>query len=50
MYVQGRTGSPNFDGIFFQGASKKKNSCKNEIAEKKKPLNKNSKGLLPPPK
>jgi hypothetical protein len=31
---QGRTGSPNFGGIFFQGAPKK---CRqNEIAKKKK--------------
>jgi hypothetical protein len=50
--MQGRTGSPNFGGIFFQGAPKKKNCCKNEIADlkKKKGLNKTSKGLLPPPK
>jgi hypothetical protein len=32
---QGRIGSLNFGGIFFQGAPKKK-SCKNENADLKK--------------
>jgi hypothetical protein len=31
---QGRTGSPNFGGIFFRGAPKKK--CQNENADQKK--------------
>jgi hypothetical protein len=32
--TQGRTGSPNFGGIFFRGAPKK--GCQNENADKKK--------------
>jgi hypothetical protein len=34
---QGRIGSPNFSGIFFQGAPKKiKNCCQNKNADQKK--------------
>jgi hypothetical protein len=38
--IQKRIGSPNFGGIFFQGAPKK-------IADLKKKVNKNYKGQVP---
>jgi hypothetical protein len=43
---------PKFWWDFFSSGPQKKNCCKNEIADlkkKKRSLNKNSKGLLPPP-
>jgi hypothetical protein len=50
IHHQRRTGSPNFGGFFVQGA---KIAAETKFADQKKKkmsLNKNSKGLLPPPK
>jgi hypothetical protein len=50
MYKQGRTGSPNFGGIFFRRAPKKikKNAAKTKKLKKKKKksLNKDYKGAV----
>jgi hypothetical protein len=46
MVSQGRTGSPNFGGIFFRGGPQKNAAKTKMLTKKKKSLNKNYKGAI----